>query len=232
LLFTINVLLDRAKCNGERRCFCGNTGSSFGNRRRPIVGDIPNYRLIVRILAAKSTAFGVTFSATGAFVIASKAKRSTNNAKELVASSLSGLAPYDPALNPLAFARATRNEDVKPLDLFAAGGEAHLQFKPIVVGGICFGPIERDQGGKFSRQALFDIGRFECRATHGDGAMFGRYGKADRGQRASRAIGAHAGIDADAHLAPGRRFDFAIKRRGLRASHTRRAQHGRCDGPA
>jgi hypothetical protein len=118
-------------------------------------------------------------------------------------------------LNPLSFVGAVRNGDAKPLDLFTAGGEAHLQFKPIVVGGIRFRPIERDQGWKLSRQALLDIGRFECRATHGDSAMFGRNGEADRGQRAGRAIGAHAGIDTDAHLAPGRCFDFAIKRRGL-----------------
>ena len=96
--------------------------------------------------------------------------------------------------NPLSLVRAGGNDDVKPLDLFAAGGEAHFQLKPIVVCGIRFRPIERDQGGKFSGQALLDIGCFECRATHGDGAVFGRNGKADRGQRAGRAIGAHAGI--------------------------------------
>ena len=47
------------------------------------------------------------------------------------------------ALNPLSFACATRNDDVKPLGLFAAGGEADLQFKPIIVGGIRFRPVER-----------------------------------------------------------------------------------------
>ena len=52
-----------------------------------------------------------------------------------------------------------------------------------------FRPIQGDKGGKLSGQALLDIGRFECRATHGDGAVFGRNGKADRGQRAGRAIG-------------------------------------------
>jgi hypothetical protein len=55
--------------------------------------------------------------------------------------------------------------------------------------------------------------------------MFGRNGQADRGQRTGRAIGAHAGIDTDAHLAPGRHFDFAIKRRGLRVASAHRAQH-------
>ena len=74
------------------------------------------------------------------------------------------LAVRNYALNPLSFARAMRNDDVKTLDLFAVG-EAHLQFKPIVVGGIRW-PIKRDHGEKFCRQALFDIGRFECRATH------------------------------------------------------------------
>ena len=78
---------------------------------------------------------------------------------------------------------AVRNGDAKPMDLFTAVGEAHLQFKPIVVGGIRFRPIERDQGWKFSRQALLDIGCFECRATQGHSAMFGRNGEADRGQR-------------------------------------------------
>jgi len=50
--------------------------------------------------------------------------------------------------------------NMKPLDLFAARGEAHFQFKPIVVGGIRFRSIERDKGEKLSRQALLDIGRF------------------------------------------------------------------------
>jgi hypothetical protein len=36
---------------------------------------------------------------------------------------------------------------MKALDLLAAGLEVHLQFKPIVVGRIRFGPIERDQAG-------------------------------------------------------------------------------------
>ena len=124
-----------------------------------------------------------------------------------------------------------QNDDVKPLDLFAAGGEAHFQLKPMVVGGIRFRPIERDQGGKFSGQALLDIGCFECRATHGNGAMFGRNGEADRWQGTGRAIGAHAGIDANAYLAPGRHFDVAIKRRGLRAGRAHRAQYSRYDGP-
>jgi hypothetical protein len=75
--------------------------------------------------------------------------------------------------NPLSFVGAVRNDDAKPLDLFAAVSEAHLQFKPIVVGGIRFRPTERDQGWKFSRQALLDIGRFECRAAHGDSAVLG-----------------------------------------------------------
>ena len=50
--------------------------------------------------------------------------------------------------NPLSFVGAVRNDDAKPLDLFTAVREAHLQFKPIVVGGIRFRPIERDQGWK------------------------------------------------------------------------------------
>lgn len=65
---------------------------------------------------------------------------------------------------------------MKPLNLFAAGGEAYFQFKPIVVGRIRFRSIKREQRGKFGRQALLDISRFECRATHGHGAMFGRNG--------------------------------------------------------
>jgi hypothetical protein len=108
------------------------------------------------------------------------------------------------ALNPLSFVRASRNGDVKPLDLLRAVGEAYLQFKPIVVGGIPFGSIERDQDWKFSRQALLDIGRAECRAAHGDSTMLGPNGQADRGQRTGCAVGAHAGIDTDTHLAPGR----------------------------
>jgi len=36
------------------------------------------------------------------------------------------------ALNPLSFACAIQNDDMKALDLFAAGLEVHLQFKPIV----------------------------------------------------------------------------------------------------
>jgi hypothetical protein len=129
------------------------------------------------------------------------------------------------ALNPLSFVRASRNGHVKPLDLFTAGREAHFKFKAIVVRGIRFGPIERDQDWKFSRQALLDIGRFECRAAHGDSTMLGPNGQADRGQRTGCAVGAHAGIDTETHLAPGRRFDFAIKRRGLRVASARRAQH-------
>jgi hypothetical protein len=56
---------------------------------------------------------------------------------------------------------------------------------------------------KFSRQALLDIGRFECRAAHGDSAVLRRNGEADCGQRTGRAIGAHAGIDTDAPSRPG-----------------------------
>ena len=78
---------------------------------------------------------------------------------------------------------------MKALDLLAAGGEADFQFKPIVVRGTRFRPIEREQDGKLSRQALLDIGRFECRATHGNGAMFGGNGQADRGQRIGGAVG-------------------------------------------
>ena len=77
---------------------------------------------------------------------------------------------------------------MKPLNLFAAGRETHLQLKTIVVGGLCLWPIERDQGGKLSRQTLLDIGRFECRAPHDNRAVFGRNGEADRGQRTGRAI--------------------------------------------
>ena len=136
-------------------CFRGNAGSSFGNRRHRVWRN-PRLSLDTAIFWPLSHG-DVTFSATGAFVIASPAKQSTNNAKELVASLLSRLAPNHSALNPFAFARAMRNEDVKPLDLFAAGGEAHLQFKSIIVCEIRFGSIERDQGGKFGRQTLFDV---------------------------------------------------------------------------
>jgi hypothetical protein len=40
----------------------------------------------------------------------------------------------------------------------------------------------------------------------------GRNGEPDCRQRTGGAIGSHAGIDADAHFASGRRFDFAIDR--------------------
>ncbi len=59
---------------------------------------------------------------------------------------------------------------MEALDLFAAGGEAYLQFKSIVGGGIQFGPIKRDESGELSRQALCEVSGFEPRATHGDGA--------------------------------------------------------------
>jgi hypothetical protein len=126
---------------------------------------IPHRGLHLRILPAQSTAIGVTLWATNVRLTPSAHPRENER------------------INSLSFVRAIRNGDVKPLDLFAVGGEIYLQFKPIVVGGIRFRPIERDQGGKFGRQALLDIGRFECRATHSDGAMFGRNGEADCGQR-------------------------------------------------
>lgn len=113
-------------------------------------------------------------------------------------------------LNPLSIVCIGRNGDMEMLDLLAASGEAHFQFEMIVGGRIRFRPIERDQGGKFSRQALFDVGRFERRAAHGDVAVFGRNGEPDRRQRTGGAIGSHAGVDADAHIAPERRLYFAI----------------------
>ena len=171
-------------------CFRGNAGSSFGNRRHRVVGEIQDYRSILRF-------FGRSVTATSRFQRPARSSLRAQRSNQQITQRSWLLRCYRAShltiRNPFAFARAMRNEDVKPLDLFAAGGEAHLQFKSIIVCEIRFGSIERDQGGKFGRQTLFDIGRFECRATHGDGAVFGRNGKADRGQRAGRAIGAHAG---------------------------------------
>ena len=113
--------------------------------------------------------------------------------------------------NSLSTVWRIRNVDMKTLELFAAGGKAHFQFKAIVALEILAGAIERDKSRRFDRQALFEIGRFEHRATHGDGAVFGRDGEPYRRQRTGSAIGVNAGVDADAHLAPSRRLDFAIK---------------------
>ena len=124
-----------------------------------------------------------------------------------------GFAPV--ALNPLSVACASRNSHMEALDLFAAGGEAHFQFEAIVVSGIRLGSIERDEGGKFSSQTLFDIGRFKSGAAHGDGAVLGRNGQPDCRQRTGGAIRPHTGIDADTHFASRCRLDFAIERRGL-----------------
>jgi hypothetical protein len=69
------------------------------------------------------------------------------------------------------------------LQLFAASGKAHFQFKSIVALEILASAIEGDESRHVDRQALLDIGRFERRAAHGDGAMFRRDGEPDRRQR-------------------------------------------------
>jgi hypothetical protein len=112
--------------------------------------------------------------------------------------------------NALSVISAIRNADMKTLQLFAAGGKAHFQFEPIVALEILASAIERDESRYFDRQALLDISRFEHRATHGDGAVFGSNGEPYRRQRTRGAIGANATVDADAHLAPGRSLDFPI----------------------
>ena len=117
--------------------------------------------------------------------------------------------------NSLSTVWRIRNVDMKTLELFAAGGKAHFQFEAIVALEILAleilaGAIERDKSRRFDRQALFEIGRFEHRATHGDGAVFGRNGEPYRRQRTGSAIRANAAVDADAHLAPRRSFDFPV----------------------
>ena len=135
-------------------------------------------------------------------------------------------------LNSLPAICASRNGDMETLDLLAAGGGAHFEFEMIVSGRIRFGPIERDQSGKFSCQALLDVSGFERCAAYGDAAVFGRNGEPDRWQRTGGAIGSHAGVDADAHVAPERRLDVAIDRIALRVTIARagaqpKAQHER-----
>jgi hypothetical protein len=68
----------------------------------------------------------------------------------------------------LALIGATRNRDVKSLDLLAPGGKAHFEFEAITLLK-SIGTIERDASSKFGGQTLFDIGCFERRAVHGDG---------------------------------------------------------------
>jgi hypothetical protein len=52
-------------------------------------------------------------------------------------------------LNVLILINATRNRNVNPLDLPAAGGKAHFKFEAIVIVGILIGTIERDESRKF-----------------------------------------------------------------------------------
>ena len=95
---------------------------------------------------------------------------------------------------------------MKTLQLFAAGGKAHFQFEAIVALEILLdvlaSAIERDERRRFDRQALFEISRFEHRATHGDGAVFGRNGEPYRRQRTGSAIRANAAVDGRAPRAP------------------------------
>jgi hypothetical protein len=92
--------------------------------------------------------------------------------------------------------------------------------------------IEGDESRHVDRQALLDIGRFERRAAHGDGAMFRRDGEPDRRQRPGSVIGTNTAVDADAHLAPRRSLDFPIYGIVLAVSSAGPAQQSRRGKPS
>ena len=121
---------------------------------------------------------------------------------------------------------------MKMLQLFASSGKAHFQFKAIVALEILASAIEGDESWHIDRQALLDIGRFEHRAAHGDGAMFRRDGEPDRRQRAGSAIGTNTAVDADAHLAPRRSLDFSFYGIVLAVSRAGAAQQRRRGEPS
>lgn len=121
---------------------------------------------------------------------------------------------------------------MKTLQLFAARGKAHFQFKAIVALEILAGAIKGDESRHVDRQALFDIGCFEHRAAHGDGAMFRRNGEPDRRQRPGSAIGTNTTVDADAHLARPRGLDFPIYGIVLAVSSAGAAQQSRHGEPS
>jgi hypothetical protein len=133
--------------------------------------------------------------------------------------------------NSLSTVWRIRNVDMKTLDLFAAGGKAHFQFEAIVVLEVLAGAIERNESRHFDGQALLDISRFQHRATHRDGAVFGRNGEPYRRQRTSSAIGTNAAVDADAHLAPRRSLDFPVYRIVLAVTSANPAQQSRRGEP-
>jgi hypothetical protein len=134
--------------------------------------------------------------------------------------------------NSLTIIWRIRNVDMKTLELFAAGGKAHFQFEAIVALEILAGAIERDKSRRFDRQALFEISRFQHRATHGDGAVFGCNDEPYRWQRTGSAIGANAGVDADTHLAPRRSLDFPIYGIVLAVNDAGAAQQSRRGEPS